>query len=59
MRCTVSSEGACAAHCDTPNDTVDTLDIGFMANSTRATIAGLAALATLDVDSDGTPDACA
>lgn len=59
MRCTVSSEGACAANYHTPNDTVDTLDIGFMANSTMATIAGLAALATLDVDSDGTPDTCA
>lgn len=29
----------------TPGDTANTLDIGFMANSTRATVAGLAALA--------------
>ncbi len=42
----------------TPNDTVDTLDIGFMADSTRATAAGLAAFGTLDDDGDGRPDAC-
>ncbi len=42
----------------TPNDTVDTLDIGFMANSTKATVAGLAALGTLDGDGNGTPDVC-
>ena len=43
----------------TPNDTADTLDIGFMANSTRATVAGLAALGTLDGDGDGRSDVCA
>lgn len=43
----------------TPNDTVDTLDIGFMANSTKATLAGLVALGRLDGNRDGRPDVCA
>lgn len=42
----------------TPGDTVDTLDIGFLANSTRATVAGLAALGSLDGDGGGTADVC-
>lgn len=45
-------------HYHRATDTIDTLDFGFMANSTRATIAGLVALATLDSNGDGQPDAC-
>ena len=39
-------------------DTIDTLDFGFLADSTRATIAGLVALATIDADHDRRPDVC-
>ena len=41
-----------------PSDTIDTLDFSFLAGSARSTIAGLVALATIDDNKNGTPDAC-
>jgi hypothetical protein len=42
----------------TANDTIDTLDFGFMAGSVRSMIAGLVAFATVDANNNNTPDAC-
>ena len=42
-----------------PSDTIETLNFSYMANSVRATIAGLVALATVDADGNGQPDICA
>jgi Zn-dependent M28 family amino/carboxypeptidase len=42
----------------TANDTIDTLDFNFMANSVRTTLAGLVAFATVDANDNNTPDAC-
>ena len=39
-------------------DTPDTIDVGFLGGSTRAALAGLVTLASVDDDGDGHADAC-
>ncbi len=41
-----------------PTDTVDTIDPDFLEASTRAALAGLVTLGSLDQDQDGSADAC-
>ncbi len=41
-----------------PSDTVDTIDWGFLQDSTRATLAGAVTFASLDNDADGVTDLC-
>ncbi|HEX8803547.1 MAG TPA: M20/M25/M40 family metallo-hydrolase, partial [Acidimicrobiales bacterium] len=40
-------------------DTLDTLNMGFMAASVQSVLSGLIAFTTIDADGDGTPDVCA
>ena len=40
-------------------DTLPTLDFGFVADSTKATLAGLIAFGLVDADGDAAPDVCA
>jgi Zn-dependent M28 family amino/carboxypeptidase len=40
------------------SDTLATLDLDFLTDSTRATVAGLVAFGLVDGDHDGTPDVC-
>lgn len=42
----------------TRDDEVGLIDVDFLANSTRATLAGIEVLGSLDSDADDTPDAC-
>ncbi|WP_421120272.1 M28 family metallopeptidase [Aquihabitans daechungensis] len=42
----------------TPSDTVSTIDPDFLGSSTRAALAGLITLASIDQDQDGQADAC-
>lgn len=42
----------------TANDTVSTIDPDFLGSSTRAALAGLITLGSLDQDQDGSADAC-
>jgi hypothetical protein len=41
-----------------PSDTLDTLDLDFLTDATRATVAGLVSFGLVDGDHDGTPDVC-
>jgi len=45
-------------HYHQPSDTLQTLDLHFLAGSTQALVAGTVAYASLDTDGSGAPDAC-
>lgn len=45
-------------HYHLPSDTLDTLDLDFLAGSTEALVAGTVAYTSLDTDASGAPDAC-